>query len=196
MTPGDIARVLAKAAAFDLRTIGEFDVMAWHEALSDIDGADALAAVTFHYRQTEDRLMPTHVRRIVGEIQRERRRALREHRESLAIAAEAEVDRGPLTDRSSEIQQFVAGVREVLPEGDVEALHPRAVHWEREHRAYLHQQEADPNPNYDPTMRPVPEWNGSTQPPPGAWWEDDTSRERHAATLLAEAGRLRPRAES
>lgn len=196
MTPGDVARVLAKAAAFDLRTIGESDVMAWHEALGDLDAADALAAVTRHYRETDDRLMPTHVRRIVGELQRERRRAIREREESLAIEADAAVGRGPLADRSAEIQELVAGVREVLPEGDVEALHPRAVHWEREHRAYLHQQDAEPNPAYDPTMRPVPEWNGSAQPPPGAWWEDDTSRERHAATLLAEAGRLRPRADS
>lgn len=195
MTPGDTARVLTKAAAFDQRTIGETDVMAWHEALADLDAADALAAISRHYATSEQRIMPVHVRRIAVEIGRERRRALREAEEHRAIAAYAE-QAGPLTDRSAEIQQFVGQVRDVLPEGDREALHPRTVAWEREHRAHQRATTAEPNPHFDPTMRPIPEWSASKTNPAGAWWQDPEVRERHAKQLLAEAGRLRPRAEA
>lgn len=72
MTPADAARVLAKAAAFDQRTVGEADVRAWHEALSDLDAGDALAAVTRHYRQRTERIMPAHVRDGAVEIAKER----------------------------------------------------------------------------------------------------------------------------
>lgn len=74
MTPGDIARVLAKAAAFDQRTVGEADVLAWHEALSDLDASDALAAVTRHYARDTARLMPAHVRAEARAVRDERRR--------------------------------------------------------------------------------------------------------------------------
>lgn len=65
MTPGDIARVLAKAAAFDQRTVGAADVAAWHEAVGDLEVGDALAAVTRHYSASTQRIMPVHVRDIV-----------------------------------------------------------------------------------------------------------------------------------
>lgn len=74
MTPADTARVLAKASAYDLRTVGEADVLAWHEVLADIEYTDALAAVTRHYRNRTDRLMPAHIREHVREIRAERAR--------------------------------------------------------------------------------------------------------------------------
>lgn len=72
MTPAETARVLAKAAAFDARTIGEADVLAWHEAIGDLAFADSLEAVTLHYRATGDRLMPADVRDHAKRIRMER----------------------------------------------------------------------------------------------------------------------------
>lgn len=192
MTPGDTARVLAKAAAFDQRTVGQADVAAWHEALADLDAADALAAVTRHYAASEQRIMPVHVRRLATDLRRQRRELEREQEKQAAIAAYAE-QAGPLRDRSADIRALVGQVRDVIPEGDREALRPRTVAWEREHRAHQRAAEAVPNPAYDPNMQPVREWNASPgKAPDGAWWEDTAARERHAKTLLAEAGRLRP----
>lgn len=191
MTPGDTARVLGACALYDNRTVGVADAAAWHKVIGDLDAADAIEAVTRHYADSTDRIMPAHVRRIVGEIQRERHRVQREERERLAIEAESSEARGTLTDRRGEIQAFVGQMRDVLPEGSREALAPRTVHWEREHRAYVHQQEGEPNPAFDPALtKPVGEWNRSSREPAGAWWEDEAARERHSKMLLAEAGRL------
>jgi len=73
----DTAAVLAKAAIFDFRTVGEADVMAWHEIIGDLDAADALAGVTRWYRDRADRLMPAHLREAVGLVQADRRRDAR-----------------------------------------------------------------------------------------------------------------------
>lgn len=78
MRPSDIAVLLTKAAAYDRRTVGEADVAAWHEVLADLDLADALSAVARHYRDNAQWIMPSHIRAIVGEIERERRRVTRE----------------------------------------------------------------------------------------------------------------------
>jgi len=75
MTADDIGRVLAKAAAFDRRTVGEGDILAWFDAIGDVDPEDALEAVTAHYRQTDAWLMPAHVLRHVEQTRRERARA-------------------------------------------------------------------------------------------------------------------------
>jgi hypothetical protein len=152
MTPADVARVLAKAAAFDQRTVGSADVAAWYEAIGDLDAGDALAAVTRHYRSADQRIMPSHLRQLVAEIDRERRRALREAEEAKALEA-AEADRQHTEDRNAEIAAFVQQVRGVLPEGDPAVLRPRAAYWEREHRAYRRQVEGEPNPHYDPSVQ-------------------------------------------
>jgi len=75
MTPADAAKVLTKAAAFDQRTIGHADAVAWAEALDGVGLDDALAAVTAHYREATSRLMPADVRRYTTVISRERLRA-------------------------------------------------------------------------------------------------------------------------
>lgn len=151
MTPGDVVRVLTKAAAFDQRTIGEADVLAWHEALSDLDAADALAAVTRHYSTTEQRIMPVHVRRLAREVAAARREAIERDEARRSIEA-YQATAGPLTDRSAEVQAFVNEIRDVLPEGDREALMPRRVAWEREHRAHQRAATGESNPDYDPTV--------------------------------------------
>lgn len=53
--------LLALAAAFDRRNIGESDSVAWHAALGDIPFADAQAAVIDHYREHREFIMPADV---------------------------------------------------------------------------------------------------------------------------------------
>lgn len=74
MTKSQIALLLTACAARDQRTIGETDVLAWSEDLGDLDYDDALQAVSLHYRESTDRIMPAHVRRQCRII-RDKRRA-------------------------------------------------------------------------------------------------------------------------
>jgi hypothetical protein len=62
MTPADTAELLVLAAAFDRRTIGKADVLAWNAALSDLEFADAKDAIVEHFKASGDWLMPYHVR--------------------------------------------------------------------------------------------------------------------------------------
>lgn len=181
--------LLAKAAGYDNRTIGQGNVLAWHEALGDLRLDDCLRAVTLHHRSSAEYLMPVHIRRHATEVRRVRQDRELEAERRLELEAYV-ATAGPLTDRSEDIQELVHQVREVLPEGSPDALHPRREFWRREHTAYQRQQNAEPNPYFDPTMQPVQYWQASKHPPEGAWWEDGDKRERHAKTLLAEAGRL------
>ncbi|GAA2696433.1 hypothetical protein [Actinoplanes palleronii] len=73
MTRSEIALLLGAAAARDQRTIGDADVLAWHEDLGDLDFSDARAALGRHFRESTDRLMPAHIRRLVRIIRDERR---------------------------------------------------------------------------------------------------------------------------
>jgi hypothetical protein len=58
--PSEAALVLTKCAAFDSRTIGEADAIAWAEALSSANCSlqDSLRGVTEHYTTTSSRIMP------------------------------------------------------------------------------------------------------------------------------------------
>lgn len=162
----------------------------WYAAMTDVP-FDLARHAAIQLIQTSTFLPKVaEIRSRAAELHRERRRQLREAKEQRALTAYAE-QAGPLTDRSAEIQAFVGEIRGVIPEGDREALMPRKVAWEREHRHHQRQADAVPNPAYDPSMQPVREWSASKAGPDGAWWESDDARERHAKTLLAEAGRLR-----
>lgn len=108
MTLGDMARVLAKAAAYDQRTIGETDVRAWHDAIGDLDFADAHTAVTRHYRNHTERIMPAHIRRMVAELKAERRA----HHETLALPGRFEAD----DERAERTQRGMVQVRQVFDE--------------------------------------------------------------------------------
>ena len=191
MTPQDVGRLLAKAAAFDQRTVGDVDVLAWCEAIGDLDAADALAAVSrFYATVTERRIMPGDVRTLAAEIDRERRR---QQREAIEAEQRPALDDRPLTDRRREIRDFVEQVRSVLPDTDPDVLRPRAAYWRREHAIHHDRPDEEPNPDFDPSMTVPVEWERSKYPPRGCWWQDESRRERHAFELLAEAGRLRPR---
>lgn len=72
MTIEEAIDLLSLAAAYDRRTIGESDAVAWHAALDDIAFGEAQAAVIAHYRDSRDWLMPADVRRRVKAARRDR----------------------------------------------------------------------------------------------------------------------------
>lgn len=186
------AVVLAKIAALDNRHDTDAAILAWHEAIGDLDYQDSLRAVAVHRMESTEYLMPAHVRQLVARLRKERGEADakdRRIRELEDYAAQA----GPLADRSAEIQDFVHEVRDALPESNVRVLHPRQAYWEREHRDFQRWSNAEPNPLWDPTMGPVGTWQASKLPPQGAWWEDASKREADACEVLSMAGRLRRR---
>lgn len=75
MTPADASELLTIAAAFDRRTIGKADAIAWADALQGLDVADCGDAIRDHFRDSTEYLMPAHVRRGVQRIRDERIRA-------------------------------------------------------------------------------------------------------------------------
>ncbi|HEY5990451.1 MAG TPA: hypothetical protein VIV12_29290 [Streptosporangiaceae bacterium] len=62
MSPEETIDLLAIMAAYDQRTVGEADVIAWHAALADVVFEDARRSVIGHYRENDDRIMPSDVR--------------------------------------------------------------------------------------------------------------------------------------
>lgn len=152
MNVEETAAVLAKAQAYDRRTIGKTDVLAWHEALADLTVADALGAVAAHYRDSTEWLMPAHVRRHAGDIDRARRRDAREQRE--ADELQAAITASPLHDRRADVTALVEQLRDALPTGDPDKLRHGHREWrlnrERLDRAERGQA-VEANPLYDPT---------------------------------------------
>lgn len=92
MTPSEVAKVLAKCAAYDRRTVGEMDVRAWHEILAAVELPDALAAVTLHYRRSSDWAMPSDILEDSREAKRARLRQLGRQAEPLALPSRYEND--------------------------------------------------------------------------------------------------------
>lgn len=122
MTPAEVAKVLVKASAYDLRTVGEADVLAWHEVVGRLALEDCLAAVTAHYTETERRVMPSDVRRLAMRIRDERfsRERVAQRREAIEAAA-------PTRERSVEVNALIAQVVAALPTTESERIHARAV---------------------------------------------------------------------
>jgi hypothetical protein len=74
ITPADASELLTLAAAFDRRTIGRADALAWADALHDLDPRDCADAIRTHFRESTEYLMPVHVRTGVKAIRAERLR--------------------------------------------------------------------------------------------------------------------------
>ena len=72
MTPLDTADVLTAIASYDLRTVGESDVIAWHAAIGELPKALALEAVVIHHKTSTERIKPAHVIGIAKGIRRDR----------------------------------------------------------------------------------------------------------------------------
>jgi hypothetical protein len=108
----ETSEVLARAAAYDYRTVGESDIRAWHDALSDLDVDACGRAVVAHYRESTDRLMPAHVRRLVTAEAREDHE--RRHSENLARML-AGVDASVGDARAEATKALLAELRDSLP---------------------------------------------------------------------------------
>lgn len=72
MTLDETIDLLTVAVAFDRRTVGEADAIAWHAAVGDLDFADSREAVIAHYRASRDWIMPADVRSRVKALRRDR----------------------------------------------------------------------------------------------------------------------------
>lgn len=164
MNRSETANLLTSMASFDRRTIGESDVIAWQGVLADAAFDDCLEAVKRHYAENTEWMMPAHVRRIVWNIHGEREAAAR----STGWApGQAGVPRGeamPEIGRGDAMDALIAGMppelrvlldkiaeeRGLTPEDSRQALMPRRMAWEREHKAFLRTQSSEPNPLYKP----------------------------------------------
>lgn len=116
MTPAEVIDVLTKCAAYDQRTVGEGDVLAWYEILDRTDVADAFAAVRLHYAESRDRAMPADIRKLAIGIRDARQARDRQTAGRLAIEAGT-------TDRSDDVTALVRAVAAALPQPDA---HTRA----------------------------------------------------------------------
>lgn len=74
MTYDEVCDILAVAAAYDRRTIGEADSEAWEAAVGDLPFRDARDAVVAHYRESREWVMPSDIRQRVKAVQAERLR--------------------------------------------------------------------------------------------------------------------------
>lgn len=73
MTPAQAATVLALAAAFDNRTVGEANAIAWSEALDErVALDDAKQIVVDHYARTREWIMPSDINTASAALRRDR----------------------------------------------------------------------------------------------------------------------------
>jgi hypothetical protein len=108
MTRTEIALLLGLMAGRDRRTVGESDVLAWFQDVGDLDFADAREAVSLHYRESTEFMMPAHLRQRVREVRDARRRS--EHHEVLALPSKFEDD----ISRDARLKAGMQDCREVL----------------------------------------------------------------------------------
>lgn len=155
MNLSETARLLSMIAAYNNRTIGEADVVAWQSVLPDVPLADAEEAVRRHYAEHTEWMMPAHVRRLVRDIAQERQAMATATgwapgqagvpKDQAMPEISGPIEEGALTPQ---VRALLDSVRAMLPEGSREALMPRTVAWEKEHAAYQRQQDGQPNPHY------------------------------------------------
>lgn len=71
MTLDETIDLLATCAAYDRRTIGKTDAVAWHAVVKDLPFGDAQQAVFDHYSESREFIMPADVRTRVRRKQRD-----------------------------------------------------------------------------------------------------------------------------
>ncbi|MEV4417255.1 hypothetical protein [Catellatospora sp. NPDC049609] len=172
-----MGRVLAKAAAFDQRTLGEADVLAWFEAVGHLDYELALDAVVRHYRTSRQRMWPAD---LVDGVR--------------AIRAERESHRHPVLRAPSRFEADVArdarvkaGIGQVMKAVGL----PRPVDVDDVHRRALERARAEHGRGRTPPRRrtrstEAPDLNAITTAPA---WTSDPVRERLSRAALHERGR-------
>lgn len=146
MNLAETSDLLAFIARCDNRRADDATAIAWHSIVGDLPLGDCLAAARRHFGTSTDYLMPVHIRRLADEIDRDRRRVARVHREQLALEAEqADPTR---YDRSDEVRALIEQLRDVLPDGDPDKL--RRTEWIEHDRRRQREAAIGPNPHYDP----------------------------------------------
>jgi hypothetical protein len=108
MNRSETALLLGAIAGRDRRIVGDADVLAWHEDVGDLGFEEARAAVSRHFRESTEYLMPAHIRRHVRVIRDENRRAA----EIRELPSRFEDD----DDRNARIQRNIAQIRADLAE--------------------------------------------------------------------------------
>ncbi|WP_018908771.1 hypothetical protein [Salinispora arenicola] len=103
MNKAETALILAAAAARDLRTVGDADVLAWHEDLGDITYPEAREALRRHYRDSTDRIMPAHIRHHTRTIRDEHRRQVAHQVRALPSRYEDDTTRDARAARGAEL---------------------------------------------------------------------------------------------
>lgn len=71
MTLDETIDLLTTCAAYDRRTIGKSDAVAWHAVVRDLPFTDAQQAVFAHYSESREWIMPADVRSRVKRKQRD-----------------------------------------------------------------------------------------------------------------------------
>ncbi len=74
MNVQEVSAVLAKVQAYDQRNVGEANLAAWTEALTDVNLEDALDAVAHHHKTVASWIMPIHIITRVREVHLQRLR--------------------------------------------------------------------------------------------------------------------------
>jgi len=69
MTPEETGKLLGICAAYDRRTVGEIDVLAWYRVLGDLPYTSCEAAVVAHYTTKREWIMPADIRSAVKRAQ-------------------------------------------------------------------------------------------------------------------------------
>jgi hypothetical protein len=125
MNEAEAGGVLAKAAAFDRRRVGDAEILAWHEALADLELGDCLDAVTAHYRESPDWLTPAHVRKHAVRLRNDRYEERQRQARQLALTAAAPAG------RPAQVDELLGQLAAKLGEPDV---HQRAQQRARRER--------------------------------------------------------------
>lgn len=157
MNLSQTAQMLAQMQAYDQRTVGESDVIAWHAILSDAPFEDCQEAVRLHYAENTDRVMPAHVRRLVRDMARARQIVATATGWAPGQAGVPKAEAipeisGPIDEAgiSPKVRALLEATRAMLPDGSREALMPRRMEWEREYRSHVRVRDAEANPLYRP----------------------------------------------
>jgi hypothetical protein len=92
MTLDETIDLLTTCAAYDRRTIGKADAVAWHAVVRDLPFTDAQEAVFAHYSESREWIMPADVRTRVKRKQRDEadRGRIRQLLDPAAYRAEVE----------------------------------------------------------------------------------------------------------
>lgn len=143
--------LLTFISSYDRRRFDDATVIAWQLVVADLPYGDCRAAVVEHFTNSTDYLMPVHVVRGATEIDRNRRKAIREARErEEQLAIEADPSR---RDRSEDVKALLADLRDQLPAGDPDKL--RRAEWLEADKRRARELTAEPNPDF--TGFPAPE---------------------------------------